>query len=199
MNKRSEQRNKMRNKYAILKNKINKSNKGQDPYGIPNVNFSVLEHYDNTNTDLVRLANLKQQRVERGFDDTECWNLDYTIAAFILPRLKVFKQDTNGYPGVEPMDTPEKWDAALDEMIWAFDYIVNEDKYIDELEEKYHITWNSVDPHKINKDFLKGNIGGPSALPDEERKAYYKDREALEERKDKGLKLFAEWFNSLWW
>jgi len=36
---------------------------------------------------------------ERGFDSTELWNLDYTIALFILPRLKVFREAEAGHPG----------------------------------------------------------------------------------------------------
>ena len=37
----------------------------------------------------------------------ETWNLDYWIANYILPRLKLFKKKTNGYPGNEEMDTFE--------------------------------------------------------------------------------------------
>lgn len=35
----------------------------------------------------------------------ETWNLDYTIAKFVLPRLKLFKKLNNGYPGREGMET----------------------------------------------------------------------------------------------
>ena len=47
----------------------------------------------------------------------ETWNLDYTIAKFVLPRLKLFKKLNNGYPGREGMETKEKWDEALNKMI----------------------------------------------------------------------------------
>ena len=56
----------------------------------------------------------------------ETWNLDVNLAKYILPRLKKFKELNNGYPGREEMDTPEKWDEALDKMIQAFEYVVNE-------------------------------------------------------------------------
>ena len=39
------------------------------------------------------------QRITRGFNDSETWNLDYTIAKLVLPRLKRFKELTNGIPG----------------------------------------------------------------------------------------------------
>jgi hypothetical protein len=34
-----------------------------------------------------RLETFREQRAERGFDDTETWSLDVTIARFIAPRL----------------------------------------------------------------------------------------------------------------
>lgn len=36
----------------------------------------------------------RKQRDERGFDDTELWNLDVTMAKFILPRLKEFHKQS---------------------------------------------------------------------------------------------------------
>lgn len=50
--------------------------------GVPNVCFSL------TNKDDEREEDYKQQRVERGFDDSETWSLDMTIARFIIPRLE---------------------------------------------------------------------------------------------------------------
>lgn len=67
-----------------------------------------------------RKAKYKKQRKERGFDDTELWNLDETMAAFMLPRLKRFKKITHSYP---PDLTPEQWDKKLDKMIEAFELI----------------------------------------------------------------------------
>ena len=55
-----------------------------DPRGIKNVNFSLGEETDK------REPEWKAQRLTRGFDDTEMWSLDCTIAEFIAPRLKVF-------------------------------------------------------------------------------------------------------------
>lgn len=52
--------------------------------GIPNINFS----FDVVDDE--RKIKFKQQRLERGFDDSETWNLDYTIARFIVPRLACY-------------------------------------------------------------------------------------------------------------
>lgn len=58
-----------------------------------------------------------------GFSDTETWSLDSVVSSFILPRLKRFRDITNGYPGgVEEVSTPEKWKEVLDKMIFAFEW-----------------------------------------------------------------------------
>lgn len=42
----------------------------------------------------------------------ETWSLDITFAKYIVPRLKKFKELNNGYPGMDEVDTPGKWDEA---------------------------------------------------------------------------------------
>lgn len=64
------------------------------------------------------------QRRKRGFDDTELWSLDLTIAEFIEPRLREFKRRLNGYPcGMEE----QEWLEKLEKMHRAFHLIVKED------------------------------------------------------------------------
>ena len=60
----------------------------RDPYGIPNVCFSLVDNEDS------RWEEYEKQRLERGFDDSETWNLDATISKFIYPRLLAFIEDT---------------------------------------------------------------------------------------------------------
>jgi len=57
------------------------------------------------------------QRRERGWDDTDTWNLEYETAKFIYPRLVRYREVNNGYPAEL---TPEVWDEYLDDMIYAF-------------------------------------------------------------------------------
>jgi hypothetical protein len=80
--------------------------------GIPNINFSVYTDGDK------REENFVKQRLERGFDESETWNLYTTISRFIVPRLKAFKENTICYP---PELTPDEWNAILDKMIRAFE------------------------------------------------------------------------------
>lgn len=57
----------------------------------------------------------KFQRETRGFDDTELWNLDVTIAKFILPRLIAFRESV----------CEEESETVWDKMIFAFDFVIN--------------------------------------------------------------------------
>ena len=96
-------------------------NKDLDSYNIPNVNFTLIDRGDK------RWDDFKQQRLERGFDDSETWALDCTIAKFIEPRLRRFKEIKAGYPAIM---SEEKWDDILDKMIYAFECI-NKDTVFD--------------------------------------------------------------------
>lgn len=59
----------------------------------------------------------------------ELWNLDYTIAEFVLPRLRKFKNATNSYPENSEIDVFEKWISTIDKMILAFEYLSDEDEW----------------------------------------------------------------------
>jgi hypothetical protein len=58
------------------------------------------------------------QRLSRGWDDSDCWNLDETIAEFVLPRLKKFKENPFGCPSTL---TEKEWDTILGKMVHAFE------------------------------------------------------------------------------
>lgn len=67
------------------------------------------------------------QRITRGWDDSETWSLDYSLAKIILPRLKRFKE-------VSPMTpygtTEAEWNATLDKMIAAFEFFGGEERWL---------------------------------------------------------------------
>ena len=95
---------------------------------VPNVNFSLKKVVSNKKDR--RYNKWKKQRITRGFDDTEMWNLFMTTAKFILPRLKVFKKYTYTTPLIEntiSAATNKEWDEILDKMIYAFESIVRDD------------------------------------------------------------------------
>lgn len=88
--------------------------------GIPNVCFSLTEKNDK------REKKYAKQRIERGFDDSETWSLDCTVARFVLPRLKRFREiaPKTGIPGDM---TLEQWESILDKMIAAFEIMASGD------------------------------------------------------------------------
>jgi len=102
-----------------------------DTYGIKNVNFSLIKEGD------PRFEDFKKQRLERGFDSSELWSLDCTIASFIAPRLKAFRENSGDSPC--NMDRLE-WEKILDEMIEGFEIYPN------------HFNWS---PEESNQNWSK--------------------------------------------
>jgi hypothetical protein len=72
------------------------------------------------------------QRLTRGWDDSECWSLDISLAELILPRLKRFKQIKAGWHG----ENMEEWNEKLDKMIAFFEF-ASSDRYINASMEEY--------------------------------------------------------------
>jgi hypothetical protein len=64
------------------------------------------------------------ERAERGFDETELWNLDNTIAKFVLPRLVAFGEGMGGHPATL---TVEGWAEMLNSMIKAFELLADDE------------------------------------------------------------------------
>lgn len=116
--------------------------------GIPNVCFSLTKKDDD------RELEYSKQRMQQGFDESETWSLANTIAKFILPRLKFFRNHAPGHNGC--YENEEQKNENLDKMIIAFEL--------------------------IDRD------NGAWIFTDEEDKKY-----------DEGIKLFAEYFKTLWW
>lgn len=111
-----------------------------------------LEHLYRENTWLEKIVwktkwHIKMwwQRRTRGFDDTELWDLDDTIARFVLPRLKAFRNYTKGYP--QDFSSFEEWQAAIDKMIRAHEikileqemFIDDNEKLVKEMKEGYNL------------------------------------------------------------
>lgn len=67
---------------------------------------------------------------ELGFAQSETWDLYYSLALEIYPRLCYFREISGGYP--LEADSKEKWDEILDKMIHAFKLILIDDRRDDE-------------------------------------------------------------------
>lgn len=55
--------------------------------------------------------------LKAGFNVEDTFSLDVSMAKWITPRLKYFKENLHGYP---PDVTPEQWDEILEEMYIGF-------------------------------------------------------------------------------
>jgi hypothetical protein len=119
----------------------------RDPYGIPNVCFTLIDETDE------RWDEYEKQRLERGFDVSETWSFDATISKFIYPRLKVFLEDTKRL-GVHPasLNSVDDWVAIIEKMIKGFELLTldriktdDENKIIEEaldlFREYFHSLW----------------------------------------------------------
>ena len=73
-------------------------------------------------------------------DLKETWNLDCTIAKFIVPRLKLFKKVVDCYPG--HLDSMDEWYEIIDKMIYSFTYYT----------EDYHTDFSDPDWKEKEKD-----------------------------------------------
>lgn len=64
------------------------------------------------------------QRMTRGWDDSETWSLDYSLAKLILPRLIRLKEFR-----LEYIENPPGWIEDLDKMIAAFEFLGSEERW----------------------------------------------------------------------
>ena len=128
--------------------------------------------------------------------EVECWALDNNLGKYILPRLLYFKNWCVRY-GVPTHLESDEWEEILDEMVWAFTFIVNDYPtttgfVVADYEfisgEK---TAEGLIPMTINKIFIEGKTEEDFEI------AYQKDL-ANKARCQKDLDLFAKYYMALW-
>lgn len=113
-------------KFYYLTDRSDSNVSPRDPYGIQNVCFSLVDENDD------RWEEYTKQRQERGFDDSETWNLDATISKFIYPRLGAFIDDVKRlecHPGNIPF---EEWLDILEEMLKGFEILSQDTERTDD-------------------------------------------------------------------
>lgn len=134
----------------------------------------------------------------KGYADEECWDLCRSTAEWILPRLKHMRDNLNGMPFNQekefnkdiPPDnqtlTMEEWKDRLDKMIYAFEFVVNED---DILEKCYptDYDWGWTVNTEDKKFVFNDN-----------RKPDYTYFDECEKRHKEGLALFCLYYRNLW-
>jgi len=162
--------------------------------------------------DFFKLVNkLKGDRkIKIRIHDYDTWSMDDTLALIILPMLKQIKENKQGSAVVDDEDVPPhmrhtlskgpddwetddrwvhyKWEWVLNEMIFAFENILDED-WEDKFrhgDAQYEIIPVDDDEHtrmiQTNPDFWVDNEG----------------RREYNNRIDNGLRLFGKYYRGLW-
>lgn len=160
------------------------------------------------------------RKFEIEIHEYDTYSMDTTLATIILPMLKQLKTTQNGSPYVADADVPEhlrasnapekereedtdafwhdRWDWVMEEMIWAFEQIVNEEAELQFSTGDTDIVYVPVDmngnevPEGETK--LYHMVKGPNST-------YHFDTEGWEEwdkRTRNGTTLFGKYFRALW-
>jgi len=156
------------------------------------------------------MGTLFPRKIKVRIDPWDTWGMYNDLALIILPMLIQLQKTKHGAPYVDDADVPDdlkstaappkenewdtddnhfkRWDWILAEMIWAFDSIVNEDKYEDTF-------WIQRGEGMHSEKREDGNYeikwGIEPKLDREKRDAHYA-------RQENGLKLFGKYYRGLW-
>lgn len=152
------------------------------------------------NNTVNRLFSWRGQKVRVKIHKYDTWSADHTLALVILPVLKELRKVDAGIPLIDPIDVPahlkptkkqldryyetgetddkdlDRWHWVLDEMIFAFEHIVDdswEDEFYPDVDEPLLI--NTLDTG-IDLDGI----------------------EQVEKRIQNGLELFGKYYRALW-
>jgi len=151
-----------------------------------------------------------EREIKVEIDPYDTWSLYHNLAYIIHPLLIQLKDNKQGAPYVDDEDVPEhlrstaaapkekeydtdslhfdRWDWALDEMIWAFKQITVDD------EEQFHHNSDNLSMKMEDGKLTFGKV-------DPNKPAHYFDQEAYlvhQARKQNGRRLFAKYYESLW-
>ena len=114
--------------------------------------------------------------IAQTIDVEELYDLDVTIARFILPRLMMFKERCE-YPRRMKL-THEQWNEVLDKMIFAFE----------------RIACQTEEDTPEYKAYIKAIWNNEEDLADLKREAKASLKPISE-----GLSLYHKYYRSLWW
>lgn len=170
-------------------------------------------------------------------DKYDTWSADSTLAPIILPMLKQLRETKHGAPFTEDADVPEhfrstaarskenewdtddfhfaRWNWILDEMIWTFEQLVDEDNDDQFYKGESDILWQAIDANDNPIGPAHGLGEKPQEVEDAEendsqllyrlvdgpkhtRTLDFEAMKAHHERIGNGLRLFGVYFRALW-
>lgn len=135
-----------------------------------------------------------KRRIKVKYDKYDTWSLDHTLATIIAPGLKQLKATQHGYPvGM----TQEEWDHMLDEMIWAFTELAEDNPGADAFHSGVSdYIWTKVDIHG-NED-PNGNYRRMDNGPNHTFSVDFEGRKAYDDRIQNALEMFGKHYRNLW-
>jgi hypothetical protein len=171
----------------------------------------------------------KKRKIKIQIDPWDTWNMNDTLALIVLPMLKQLKATKHGSPFVEAIDVPEhlwatqepngengwvdnthheRWEWVMDEMIWTFEQLCDDDNDAQFHSGSSEMLWQALDKdgNPIGKPEPMESrtkhegavtyqmVKGPNDTSVFDTKAY----EAHHKRIANGLRLFGVYYRGLW-
>ena len=155
----------------------------------------------------------KQKRtIKVHIDKYDTWNMDHTLGYIVLPMLKQLKENQHGAPYVDSKDVPkelhgkkltkkqknqgevdnkhfERWDWVLNEMIFAFETKVGDDRWEEQFETgESDLQWKTLE--NGNSQMIRG--------PNDTKVYDWEGRKKYQERISNGFRLFGKYLENLW-
>jgi len=154
----------------------------------------------------------RHRTVKIQIDPWDTWDAHHTLSLIILPMLKQLKETKHGSPLVYDEDVPDglglrsteapeheewetddnlhkRWDWVLNEMIWAFEQLIdenNDSQFYSGTADIYFEKCDDGDNYVMKK--------GPNHTQEFDDEGYQKHQERIQN----GLRLFAKYYQSLW-
>lgn len=164
----------------------------------------------------------KKRKIKIKIDKYDSWSADHTLALIILPVLKQVRDSKHGAPFVDNEDVPEhlratdeevkacneggdtddkffdRWKYVMDEMIFSFENIVD-----DEWESQFHtgnhdIIWEPVDKDGNPVEREEAELFEMKKGPNDTHEFDVEGWKAYNARIDNGLRLFGKYYRGLW-
>jgi hypothetical protein len=153
-------------------------------------------------------------------DYWDTWSMDSTLSPIILPMLRQLQKDKHGAPFTDDSDVPERlrsttkaavkskkntwdtdcnhfkrWDWIMDEMIWAFEQLSNDDHDAKFFTGESDIVWvANKELDSDGKPLTYEMKRGPKDTRKFDKKGYTKHQERIAN----GTRLFGKYYQALW-
>lgn len=173
---------------------------------------------------LIWIDSKRQRKVKIKIDKWDTWNADRTLALITLPMLKQLKATKHGYHIVDVEDVPKdyqfieredydaqmdlfdvpranteptmdelRWEWVLDEMIFAFEHLVDDTWESKFTSGNFDVKWVKDDTTYEGQSLYRMENG-----PNHTYKVDTEGLRAVNDRIDRGLKLFGKYYRGLW-